>query len=143
MWTGVSAVIHAVLVGALCGVSYLGFAKREAASKAKLAVEEAATKKAEADEAAKAPAAAPKAPADAPKAAATPGVPAEKPVAAEKAPATPGPASAVAPATPTAPPDAPPIQAEKVLGIDKTAKPGEVLKSPFSGSSDDILKDLK
>ena len=34
-------------------------------------------------------------------------------------------------------------QAEKVLGIDKVAKPNELPKSPFSTKNDDLLKDLK
>ena len=33
-WTVVSAVLHALLVGSLCGVSYLSFQKRDAAAKA-------------------------------------------------------------------------------------------------------------
>ena len=140
-WTGLSAVVHGVLMAALCGVSYLGFAKREAASKAKLALEEAAAKKAEAAEAAKTPAPPPAG--TAPATAAAAGAP---------APATTAPPGATAqktavaenPLAPTAPqPATAQQQAEKILGIDKVAKPGETPKSPFSKSDDDLLKDLK
>jgi cytoskeletal protein RodZ len=139
-WTGLSAVVHGLLVAALCGVSYLQFAKREAASKAKLAMEEAAAKKAEAEEAAKTPAppSAGTAPATAaagtaaPATTAPPGATAEKTATAEK----PLPPPAAQPATAQQ-------QAEKILGIDKVAKPGDTPKSPFSKSDDDLLKDLK
>ena len=88
-WTGVSAVLHALLIAVLCGVSYLGFQKREAAAAAKAAAEEAAAKKAEEQAAAQ---------------------------------ATPTPApTPEATAAPAA--TATPVQAEKVLGIDQTAKP--------------------
>ena len=129
-WTGVSAVLHLAIIGALCGISYLGFAKREAASKAKTAVEEAAAKKAEADEAAKST------PSPATASAPEKNAPAEKNAVAEKTPAK-------SPAEPVLPPVAPPVSAEKILGIDQTAKPGEVPKSPFGGNDDDLLKDLK
>jgi len=126
-WTGVSAVLHVVVVAALCGVSYLGFAKREAASKAKVEAEETAAKKAEADEAAKATPS---------PTTATPNTPGEKTASTEKTVATP-------PPEPAMPAVTAPVQAEKVLGIDQTAKPGDVPKSPFGGSNDDLLKDLK
>jgi hypothetical protein len=126
-WTGISAVLHVAVITALCGVSYLGFAKREAASKAKAAVEEAVAKKAEADEAAKAT------PSPVNTGAPEKGTPAEKTAAAEKAPSKP----------PTEPAVATPATAEKILGIDQTAKPGEVPKCPFGGNDDDLLKDLK
>lgn len=112
-WTGVSAALHGLLIALLCGFSYWGHQRKEAASKAKPAVEEAAAKKKEAEEAAKATNAAPV-------------------------------KTAVA-----APPDSTgdasnrQAQAEKLLGIDKVAKPGEIPKSPFSTKGDDLLKDLK
>ena len=124
-WTGVSAFIHALLIAALCGVSYLGFKNREAVSKAKIANDEAAAKSREAEEAAKAA----KAGTAAPVAAPDPKNPETKP-AATPAPAAPDPAKKQA-------------DAEKVLGIDKVAKPDEVPKSPFSSKGDDLLKDLK
>lgn len=120
-WTGVSTVLHAVLIGALCGVSYWGHQKREAASKAKAALEEAALKKKEAEDAAKATNAPPATVTNAPAAA-------PKPEAVTAAPA----ASTNRQA-----------DAEKILGIDKVAKPGELSKSPFSTKNDDLLKDLK
>lgn len=120
-WTGVSAVIHALIIALLCGFSYWGHQQKEAASKAKAAADEAALKKKEAEDAAKAT--------NAPPAAATNAAPVK---------------TAVAP-----PPDAATessnrqAQAEKVLGIDKVAKPGDIPKSPFSTKGDDLLKDLK
>ena len=123
-WTGVSALLHGVMIASLCGVSYLGFHQREAATKAKAAAEEAAAKKVESDEAAKNAAAATPTPAAAP--------------ATQAAAATPPPAEAA--------PDAAnkqQAQAEKILGIDKTAKPEEMPNSPFSSKGDDLLKDLK
>lgn len=124
-WTGISAVLHALLIASLCGVSYWGFHQRELVSKAKAAAEEAAAQKAEAAEAAKNP------------------TPAAAPSATDQKPATVAatPAPTVAP---TVSEDAkPPVQAEKVLGIDKTAKPDELPASPFSSKGDDLLKDLK
>jgi len=115
-WTGVSALLHALLIASLCGVSYWGFHRREVAGKAKAAAEEAAAQKAEAAEAAKNPA-----PAAAPSALAAAQTP--PPAAAEDA--------------------KPPVQAEKILGIDKTARPDELPSSPFSSKGDDLLKDLK
>ena len=112
-WTGVSAVIHGLLIALLCGFSYWGHHKKEAASKAKAAVEEAALKKKEAEEAAKAT--------NAPPAAAT---------------------NAVV-ATPAADASNRQASAEKILGIDKVAKTNEIPKSPFSSKGDDLLKDLK
>ena len=123
-WTGISAFIHGLLIAALCGVSYLGFKKRENASKAKTAAEEAAAKGRE-EEAAKAA----KAAGTTPVAATDPKTPDTKP-AATPAPATPDPEKKQA-------------DAEKVLGIDKVAKPDEMPKSPFSSKGDDLLKDLK
>ena len=120
-WTGVSAFLHGLLIAALCGVSYLGFKKREGASKAKTAAEEAVAKGRE-EEAAKAAGTAPVAATD-PKTADTK-------LAATPAPATPDPEKKHA-------------DAEKVLGIDKVAKPDEMPKSPFSSKGDDLLKDLK
>ncbi|MEY4199498.1 MAG: hypothetical protein RLZZ265_1238 [Verrucomicrobiota bacterium] len=123
-WTGISTVLHVILIGALCGFSYWGHQQREAASKAKAALEEAALKKKEAEDAAKAATNAP-------------------PAAATNAPAI----VANAPASPAAPAPAAStnrqVEAEKVLGIDKVAKPGELPKSPFSSKNDDLLKDLK
>ena len=119
-WSGVSAVLHAVLIAVLCGFSYWGHQKKETASKAKAAVEEAALKKKEADEAAKST--------NAPPASATNAPPVK---------------AAVAPPDPAADASNRQAQAEKVLGIDKVAKPGELPKSPFSSKNDDLLKDLK
>ena len=121
-WTGVSTAIHVLFIGLLCGVSYWGQQKREEASKAKAAIEEAALKKKEADAAAKAAINAP--PAVGTNASAN-----------TKVAVTPSPA---APAVTNQP-----VQAEKVLGLDKVAKPGELSKSPFSSKNDDLLKDLK
>lgn len=120
-WTGVSAVLHAVLIAALCGFSYWGHLKKEEASKAKAALEEAALKKKEAEDAAKAGTNAP-------------------PAAATNAPAPAAKSEVVtaAPASTNRQADA-----EKILGIDKVAKPGELPKSPFSSKNDDLLKDLK
>ena len=121
-WTGVSAVFHALLIAGLCGFSYWGHQQREAASKAKAALEDAALKKKEAEDATKAggtnapPATATNAPAASTKTASVPEVPASTNRQAD---------------------------AEKILGIDKVAKPGELPKSPFSSKNDDLLKDLK
>ena len=128
-WTGVSAFLHGLLIAALCGVSYLGFKKRETASKAKTAAAEAAGKSAEAEEAAKAA----KAGTTAPVAATDPKTPEAK--------TETKPAATPAPATPD--PEKKQADAEKVLGIDKVAKPDEMPKSPFSSKGDDLLKDLK
>jgi len=124
-WTTVSALLHGLLIAALCGVSYLGFQKREAASKAKAATEEANAKKIEAEEAAKAPKAT-----DAPPAATANTSEEKKPDVTPPPPPVPDPAKQQA-------------DAEKVLGIDKVAKPDEMPKSPFSSKGDDLLKDLK
>lgn len=120
-WTGVSAVIHALIIALLCGFSYWGHQQREAASKAKAAADEAALKKKEAEDAAKAT--------NAPPAAATNAAPVKTAVA-------PPPEAATESSNRQA-------QAEKVLGIDKVAKPGDIPKSPFSTKGDDLLKDLK
>ncbi len=112
-WTGVSTVFHALLIALLCGFSYWAQHKRDVASKAKAAIEEAALKKKEAEDAAKATNAPP---------AVSVNVPAQPP--------------ALANTNQQA-------QAEKTLGIDKVAKPGELPKSPFSSKNDDLLKDLK
>lgn len=120
-WTGVSAVIHALLIALLCGFSWWGHQQKEAASKAKAAVEEAALKKKEAEDAAKNT--------NAPPAAATNAVPTK--------------AATVAPPDSAAAASNRQAQAEKLLGIDKVAKPGEIPKSPFSSKGDDLLKDLK
>ena len=119
-WTGVSAVLHALLIAALCGFSYWGHQKREEASKAKAAIEDAALKKKEAEDAAKATNAPP---------ATAPGAPDNS-------------KTAAAPPTPAASTNRQ-SDAEKILGIDKVAKPGELPKSPFSSKNDDLLKDLK
>lgn len=112
-WTGVSALFHVVILALLCGLSFWALQKREAAEAAKVAAEEAAAKKAE----------------EAAAAAATP---------------TPAPtATPEATPEPSAAPTATPVQAEKVLGIDETAKPEELPSSPFSATGDDLLKDLK
>ncbi|MEN9574163.1 MAG: hypothetical protein RL514_2018 [Verrucomicrobiota bacterium] len=123
-WTGVSAVIHALLIAALCGLSYWGHMKKEEASKAKAALEEAALKKKEAEDA--------KANTNAPPASA----------AATNAPAAPTKTAAV-PEAPAPANTNRQADAEKILGIDKVAKPGELPKSPFSSKNDDLLKDLK
>lgn len=140
-WTGVSAFLHALIIAALCGVSYLGMQKKEAATKAKAAQDEAASKAQETEEAAKA---AKDAPAAAPGADAAPGTspaPAGQPGAAP-APARTAPSKPEAePAQPQAQPSQ--AQAEKILGIDKVAKPDEIPKSPFNAKGDDLLKDLK
>ncbi|KAF0172053.1 MAG: hypothetical protein FD161_4144 [Limisphaerales bacterium] len=120
-WTGVSAVIHALLIALLCGFSWWGHQQKEAASKAKAAVEEAALKKKEAEDAAKNT--------NAPPAAATNAAPTK--------------AATVAPPDSAAAASNRQAQAEKLLGIDKVAKPGEIPKSPFSSKGDDLLKDLK
>jgi hypothetical protein len=112
-WTGISAVLHALLIASLCGVSYWGFHQRELASKAKAEADEIAAQKAEAAEAAKSPA------------------PSATPAATQS------------PAPTTDEDSKPPVQAEKVLGIDKTAKPEELPGSPFASKNDDLLKDLK
>lgn len=120
-WTGISAVIHGLLIASLCGFSYWGHQQKEAASKAKAAVEEAALKKKEAEDASKAT--------NAPPSAAT-----NATVVTPKADAL--------TAAPTASTNRQ-TEAEKVLGIDKVAKPGDLPKSPFSSKNDDLLKDLK
>ena len=115
-WTGVSAILHTLLIASLCGVSYWRFHQQALISKAKAAADEVAAQKAEAAEAAKNPAPS----------------------------ATPSASPAVQTPTPAAVGDTkPPVQAEKVLGIDKTAKPDELPSSPFSSKNDDLLKDLK
>lgn len=120
-WTGVSAVIHGLLIALLCGISWWGHQQKEAASKAKAALEEAALKKKEAEDAAKNT--------NAPPAAATNAAPVK--------------AATVTPPVSAADASNRQAQAEKVLGIDKVAKPGEIPKSPFSTKGDDLLKDLK
>lgn len=124
-WTGISTVLHMLLIGALCGISYMNHQKAEAARQAKAAAEDAALKKKEAEDAAKAAT-------NAPPAAVT-----NAPTVAAKGPPTP--AAAPAPAASTNRQ----VEAEKVLGIDKVAKPGDLPKSPFSSKNDDLLKDLK
>jgi len=128
-WTAISTVLHVIFIGGLCGFSYWGHQQKEAAAKAKAALEEAALKKKEAEDAVKAATNAP-------------------PAAATNAPAT----TAKVPSAPAAPAPAVPASvastnrqadAEKVLGIDKVAKPGDLPKSPFSSKNDDLLKDLK
>src|SRR6266446_7571206 len=130
-WTGVSAVLHALLIGALCGVSYLGFQAREAKRIAKLAADEAAAK---ADDAAKAA-----------KAAATPPTNAVAATPEAKTPDATAPDAKTPDVKPSAPAPQPgaeppkPVQAETILGIDKVAKPDEIPKSPFSSKGDDLL----
>lgn len=122
-WTGVSAVVHALLITVLCGISYWGHMKKEEASKAKAALEGAALKKKEAEDAAKAGTNAP-------------------PAATTNAPAASTKTAAVSePSAPTSTNRQ--ADAERILGIDKVAKPGELPKSPFSSKNDDLLKDLK
>jgi len=128
-WTGVSTLIHAGIIAALCGFSYMGFKQREAAAKAKEAAMEEIAKKKEAEDAAKA-ANAPPPIADANAPAPAPGTP-------------PNPATPATPVTPPVDPAKKQIQAESVLGIDKVAKPNEMPKSPFATKGDDLLKDLK
>jgi hypothetical protein len=144
-WTSVSAILHALIIASLCGVSYWGMQKKEAATKAKTAQEEAAAKAQESEDAAKAakdagtnpPATAPTG--DAP--ASHPSAPAAQP-GATPAPNRPAPQKAEPePAQPPAQPSQ--AQAEKILGIDKVAKPDEIPKSPFNTKGDDLLKDLK
>ena len=77
-WTGVSAGLHVLLIALLCGVSYWGFEKKEAADKARAATEAAAAAKAEAAEAAKTPPPVVPAPAPVPAVASPPPVQAEK-----------------------------------------------------------------
>lgn len=55
--------------------------------------------------------------------------------------ATPEPAKPVETPVPASTPA--PVEAEKVLGIDQTAKPEDLKASPFSATGDDLLKDLK
>ena len=119
-WTGVSTLLHILLIAALCGISYWGHLKQEAASKAKVALEDAALKKKEAEDAAKAGTNAP-------------------PATATNAPAT----TKTAAGPPASASTNRQADAEKILGIDKVAKPGELSKSPFSTKNDDLLKDLK
>ena len=172
MWTGLSAVLHTACIGGLCYASHLDAQKREAAAKAKSGEVSPQTAPA-ADAATEAsPANAPAAgtPAASTPAAATPaqprpapepspsGTPASGPSAAPTAPtATTAPPPAApgkpAPPAPTAPPAPPapapekpaPPSAEKILGIDKVAKPEDDAKggNPFSNKGDDLLKDLK
>lgn len=123
-WTVVSTLLHVLLIGVLCGVSYWSHEQKEAASKAKAAAEEAALKKKEAEDAAKTATNAPPAALTNASAAAT--------------------KSSAAPSTPASGTSTNrQVEAEKVLGIDRVAKPGELSKSPFSSKNDDLLKDLK
>jgi len=96
--------------------------KAEAARQAKAAAEDAALKKKEAEDAAKAATNAPPA-----------GV-TNAPAASPSGPLT---------AVPTPATTNRQAEAEKALGIDKIAKPGDLPKSPFSSKNDDLLKDLK
>ena len=141
MWTGVSALLHTVFIGGLCVVSHLDAQKRDATAKAKAA------------ETTPQPDPAPDATAPSP----TPATPNSQ-TAAPTPPNTPQPAANATtvttpaaqpqkpapPPTPTADKPAPP-SAEKILGIDKVAKPDDAPKSanPFSKKDDDLLKDLK
>ena len=122
-WTSVSALLHGLIIAALCGVSYLGFQKRDAVAKAKTATEEAAAKAREAEDAAKIAKDAVSAPVT----------------------ATNNPDAKTAPpqTQPAPDPAKTQAQAEKILGIDKVAKPDEIPKSPFATKGDDLLKDLK
>lgn len=123
-WTVASTVLHIILIGALCGLSYWNHQRAESARLAKAAAEDAALKKKEADDAAKAT--------NAPPAVVT-NAPAVAPTAPKADPFT----AAPAPSTNRQ------VQAEKVLGLDKVAAPGDLPKSPFSSKNDDLLKDLK
>jgi hypothetical protein len=142
-WTSVSAVLHLFAIGSLCVVSYFGMQRKDAAVKAKTAAQEAAAQAAEAKE--KEEAARPQggttgtsaAPVDA-KAASNPALPSPSPQ--NAAPTTDTAQGTVKPQVPV---EAGPINAERVLGIDKVAKPEDVPKSPFSSKGDDLLKDLK
>ena len=143
-WTGVSAFLHAFIIAALCGVSYLGMQKKESATKAKTAQDEAASKAQETEEAAKAAKDAGAAPAAAPGGEAAP---ATSPAPAGQPSTAPAP-NRTAPSKPEGEPAQPQTQpsqtqAEKILGIDKVAKPDEIPKSPFNAKGDDLLKDLK
>jgi hypothetical protein len=147
MWTSVSALLHTVFIGGLCFVSHLEAQKREAAAKAKAA--EAAAQPEPTPDAAAQSAATNATPATAasPTAAATPTQAAAQPTATSQ-PAAPQNTAATTPAKPTPAPNsekpAPP-SAEKLLGIDKVAKPEDSPKgaNPFSKKDDDLLKDLK
>ena len=142
-WTSVSAVLHLFAIGSLCVVSYFGMQRKDAAVKAKTAAQEAAAQAAETKE--QEEAARPQggstgtsaAPVDA-KAAANPTRPSPSPQN-----AAPTPATAQGTDKPQVPVEAGPMNAERVLGIDKVAKPEDVPKSPFSSKGDDLLKDLK
>ncbi len=149
-WTSVSAVLHLFAIGSLCVVSYFGMQRKDAAVKAKTAAQEAAVQAAEAKE--QEEAARPQggstgtsaAPVDA-KAVANPTRPSPSPQ--NEAPTTATAQGTDKPAQgtdkPQVPVEAGPINAERVLGIDKVAKPEDVPKSPFSSKGDDLLKDLK
>ncbi len=115
-WSFVSAILHVAFIAALCALSYAGHLRKEASRAAVNAAELAAAKEKEKEEAQKA---------DANKPPPGQGVPTNAPV------------------TPTVATNQQ-AEAEKILGLDKVAKPGEKFKSPFSsGNADDLLKDLK
>lgn len=144
MWTGVSALLHTIFIGGLCVVSHLDAQKRDATAKAKAA--ETTPQPDPAPDAA-APSPTPAAPNSqtAPTPPNTP-QPAANPAASATAVTTPAaqPQKSATPPSPTADKPAPP-SAEKILGIDKVAKPDDAPKSanPFSKKDDDLLKDLK
>lgn len=169
-WTFLSALLHLGFIGGLCYSSYLQGEKREAALKSKAAADasgtpegapanavpaepstaapgaatEAATAARPVDKAPSAPA--PAQPAPAPTVPTPPGsgataAPASKPL--DTVPADP--AKTVSGSLDSGTAKAGPSSAEKILGIDKVAKPEEAPKgaNPFSSKDDDLLKDLK
>ena len=141
MWTGVSALLHTIFIGGLCVVSHLDAQKRDATAKAKAAE---TTPQPEAAAPSPTPAT-PNSQTTAPTPPNTP-QPAANPTAPATAITTPAaqPQKPASPPPPTADKPAPP-SAEKILGIDKVAKPDDAPKSanPFSKKDDDLLKDLK
>lgn len=138
-WTSVSAFLHIGFITGLCFLSHFEVQRREAAAKAKAATETPAPT--ENTQVEGAPANQASQPAPATPAASTQPAPA---TAQAPAPAQPAATPPAAPATPAPEKNTPP-SAEKLLGIDKVAKPEETPKgaNPFSNKGDDLLKDLK
>jgi cytoskeletal protein RodZ len=122
-WTGVSGLLHVVLLGVLCLVSYALHQQYVAREKAKAELKAKQEAEAIKAEEAKAAAAQPAAPAESGK---------DRPAPAKAAPGQDQPAK-----------DQAPINAEKTLGIDQAAKPEELPNSPFERKNDDLLKELK
>lgn len=159
-WTTVSAVLHFCFIGGICYSSYLQAEKRETALRAKAPAETpapaesaprdgttpespAAAQQNSSPPAADAASSAPLTPSTAAPAPTNPKTAARPP----QAEATKAPAEAPKAAAPTDPSTSKSAQpsAEKILGIDKVAKPEDAPKgaNPFSGKDDDLLKDLK